>query len=167
MAAEPEGIQAAHMVEAFKQCGITHLCWLPDSETGFLYESIIAEPSLTLVPVCREAEATAVAAGLWIGGKEPAVLIQNTGFYESGDSLRGVVADGAFPLLMVIGWRGWRRRSEGDTAGNLMEPVLKAYDIPYYVVENDNQVDRIVEAHTHAHRESRVVAALIASEYRL
>jgi sulfopyruvate decarboxylase TPP-binding subunit len=95
------------------------------------------------------------------------VLLQNTGFYESGDSLRGVVSDGAFPLLMIIGWRGWRRRAEGDTAGNLMEPVLKAYDIPYYTVETDNQVDRIVEAHTYAHRESRAVAALVASEYRL
>ena len=167
MVAEPEEIQAVHMVEAFKQCGITHLCWLPDSETGFLYDSIVADPSLTLVPVCREAEAMAVATGLRIGGKEPAVLIQNTGFYESGDSLRGVVAEGASPLLMVIGWRGWRRRNEGDTAGNLMEPVLKAYDIPYYVVETDNPVDQIVEAHTHAHRESRVVAALVASEYRL
>jgi sulfopyruvate decarboxylase TPP-binding subunit len=155
------------MVEAFMQCGLTHLCWVPDSETRFLYDTIMAELSLTLVPVAREAEAMAVAAGLWIGGKEPAVLIQNTGFYESGDSLRGLVADGAFPLLMVIGWRGWRRRAEGDTAGRLMEPVLQAYDIPYYVIDTNAQVERVVEAHAQAHRESRVVAALVAPEYRL
>ena len=91
-------IKAFYIVEAFKESGLTHVCWLPDPETGFLYESIEAEPLLTLVPVCREAEAMAVAAGLRIGCKEPAVLIQNTGIYESGDSLRGVVADGAFPL---------------------------------------------------------------------
>lgn len=161
-----DNIKASYIVKAFKECGITHVCWLPDSETGFLYESIEAEPSLTLVPVCREAEAMAVAAGLWIGGKEPAILIQNTGFYESGDSLRGVIADGAFPLLMVIGWRGWRRRAEGDTAGNLMEPVLNAYGIPYHIVENDQHVSRVVMAHNQAHKESRIVAALIAEEYR-
>jgi sulfopyruvate decarboxylase TPP-binding subunit len=166
MVSEPNLIKASHVVEAFKRCGITHIVWLPDSETRFLYDAIKAEPSLTLVPVAREAETMAVAAGLWVGGKEPAVLIQNTGFYESGDSLRGIVAEGAFPLLMVIGWRGWARRDQGDTAGSLMEPVLRAYGIPYEVVERDDQVERIVEAHRRAHEESRAVAVLVASEYR-
>ena len=167
MTTAPATIQADHLVGAIKKCGITHLCWLPDSESRFFFDAIIAESSITLVPVCREAEALAVATGLWIGGAKPAVLIQNTGFYESGDSLRGVIADGAFPLLLLIGWRGHRRRNEGDKAGNLMEPVLGAYDIPYHVVETDDHVERIVEAHTQAQEESRIVAALIASEYRL
>ena len=37
-----------------KKLGVTHVVWLPDSETNWLYVLMKAEPSLTLVPVCRE-----------------------------------------------------------------------------------------------------------------
>ena len=49
----------------------------------------------------------AIAAGLWVGGKRPVVLIQNTGMFESGDSIRGLALDVDFPLVMMIGYRGW------------------------------------------------------------
>ena len=41
-------------VAQFKQHGVTHAVWLPDSETNFLYTLMKAEPSLTLVAVARE-----------------------------------------------------------------------------------------------------------------
>ena len=44
--------------------GITHVVWLPDSETNFLYQLMQAEPSLRLVPVSREGLAFSIAAGL-------------------------------------------------------------------------------------------------------
>lgn len=34
--------------------GVTHVVWLPDSETNFLYQLMQAEPSLRLVTVSRE-----------------------------------------------------------------------------------------------------------------
>ena len=49
----------------------------------------------------------AIAAGLWVGGKRPVALIQNTGMFESGDSIRGLGLDINFPLVMMIGYRGW------------------------------------------------------------
>ena len=86
--------------------GVTHVVWLPDSETNFMYEKLVADPSLHLVPVRREGESMAIAAGLWVGGKKPVVLIQNTGLFESGDSVRGLTLDVNFPLVMMIGYRG-------------------------------------------------------------
>ena len=72
-----------------KKHGITHVVWLPDSETNWLYLLMKAEPSLTLVAVPREGSAASVASGLYAGGKKPLILIQNTGLMESGDSIRG------------------------------------------------------------------------------
>ncbi|MBI4499415.1 MAG: hypothetical protein HY689_16125 [Chloroflexi bacterium] len=86
-------LRAASVVEAFHRCGFTHIVWLPDSEARFLYDALAADPDLTLVPVCREGEAIAIAAGLYLGGQQPAVLYQNTGFFEAGDSLRGIALD--------------------------------------------------------------------------
>jgi sulfopyruvate decarboxylase subunit alpha len=57
------------IIEQLKQCGITHVVWLPDSESKFMYDALQAEEDLGFIPVCREGEAFAVASGLWMGGK--------------------------------------------------------------------------------------------------
>ena len=69
----------------FADCGITHVVWIPDSELGTWEPALLAEPRLSLIRVCREGEAIAVAAGLFSGGKQPIILMQCTGFFEAGD----------------------------------------------------------------------------------
>ena len=82
------GISPQTLIDEFTKNGVTHVVCLPDSETNWLYLKLEEEPSLDLVPVCREGETMPIAAGLSIGGKRPIVLIQNTGMFESGDSIR-------------------------------------------------------------------------------
>ena len=62
-----------------KRNGVSHIVWLPDSETNWLYLLMKAEPSLTLVGVSREGHACSIACGLAAGGAKPMILIQNTG----------------------------------------------------------------------------------------
>ena len=88
---------------------VTHVVWLPDSETNFMYENMVGDDSLDIVPICREGEGLPIALGLWIGGKKPVVMIQNTGLFESGDSIRGLGIDLDIPMVMMIGYRGWTR----------------------------------------------------------
>ena len=146
--------------------GVTHVVWLPDSETNFMYERMVAEPALDLVPVCREGETMPIAAGLWVGGKKPVVLIQNTGLFESGDSVRGLALDINLPLVMMIGYRGWSRHGvTPDSAARYTEPILNAWGINYYLVETDDDVDRISLAFEEAERLSRPVACLMGAEY--
>ena len=91
---------------------VTHVVWLPDSETNFMYENMVGDDSLDIVPICREGEGLPIALGLWIGGKKPVVMIQNTGLFESGDSIRGLGIDLDIPMVMMIGYRGWTRHGE-------------------------------------------------------
>ena len=146
--------------------GVTHVVWLPDSETNFMYEQMSAAPSLHLVPVCREGESMAIAAGLWVGGKKPVVLIQNTGMFESGDSIRGLALDINFPLVMMVGYRGWTRHGlTPDSAARFTEPILNAWGINHYLVETNEDVDRISIAFEEADRTQRPVACLMGAEY--
>ena len=55
------------VLEEMKKNGITHVVWLPDSETNWLYLLMKAEPSLRLVAVSREGLAFSLAAGLAVG----------------------------------------------------------------------------------------------------
>ena len=122
------------MVEEFKKNGVTHVVTIPDSETNYLYELMAEQDWLTVVPVSREGEAWGTAMGLNIAGKVPVVLVQNTGMLESGDSIRGMAIDAGFPLVMVIGYRGWNRRGIiTDSVAKYTEPFLTAFGINYYL----------------------------------
>ena len=156
----------AAVLGQFTKNRVSHVVWLPDSETNFMYHHMVADPDLRLVPVCREGETMAIAAGLWVGGKRPVVLIQNTGLFESGDSVRGLALDINLPLVMMIGYRGWTRHGvTPDSAATYTEPILHAWGIRYYLVETDADVNRISLAFEEAEREQRPVACLMGAEY--
>jgi sulfopyruvate decarboxylase TPP-binding subunit len=159
-------LRPATILNEFKKNQVTHLVWLPDSETSFMFRLLVEDGAMDLVPVCREGESIAVAAGLWVGGKVPVVLIQCTGLFESGDSIRGLALDINLPLVMVIGYRGWTRHGvTPDSAARFTEPILHTWGIPYYLVESDEDAERISIAFDHAQREQHPVAVLIGSEY--
>ena len=154
------------ILDQLNKNSVTHVVWLPDSETNFMYEQMVADSSIDLVPVCREGESMAIAAGLWVGGKRPVVLIQNTGLFESGDSVRGLGLDIDFPLVMMIGYRGWTRHGvTPDSAARFTEPILDAWGINYYLVETDEDVERISTAFEEAEKTQRPVACLMGAEY--
>ena len=154
------------LVEEFKKNGVTHVITIPDSETNYLYELMAKEPWLDMVPVSREGETMGVALGLNAAGKVPVCLIQNTGMMESGDSIRGMALDAGFPLVMVVGYRGWTRHGvTTDTAARYTEPFLHAFGISYYLVEHDDDGPRISAAFEEAKKTRRPVAVLIGDEY--
>src|SRR5207237_3103043 len=126
------------VVAALKECGVTHVVWIPDSEIGTWEPALRSEPSFSLIRVCREGEAIAVAAGLMLGGKKPIVLIQCTGLFEAGDALRNVVHDLKLPLFLIVGLRSHlahQHGKTGDTCPLFSEPIMKAWRVPYVVLD--------------------------------
>ena len=159
-------LHPASIIAELKKNDVTHVVWLPDSETNFMYHQLLTEPQLDLVPVCREGETVAIAAGLWVGGKKPVVLIQNTGVLESGDSIRGLGLDVNQPLVMLIGYRGWDRHGvTRDSAARYIEHILHAWGISYYLIEVDEDAPRISLAIEEAVRTSKPVGVLVGTEY--
>ncbi len=166
MTASSQTLQAAAVLSELRECGVTHIVWLPDSETGYMYEAMRSS-ELTLVPVCREGESMAIAAGLIMGGKRPVVLIQSTGLYESGDSVRGLCLDLRLPLLLMVGYRGYpgRGRAPTDSAARFLEPILDTWGIPHYTVDSNAACHHISEAYQQAQVSSHPIAVLMGQEY--
>ena len=159
-------LHPASVVAELKKNDISHVVWLPDSETNFMYQLLTNEPTLDLVPVCREGETMAIAAGLWVGGKRPIVLIQNTGIFEAGDSIRGLGLDVNQPLVMLVGYRGWSRHGlTRDSAARFIEHILHAWGISYYLIETDYDADRISLAIEEADKTQKPVAVLVGTEF--
>jgi sulfopyruvate decarboxylase subunit alpha len=163
---QPAILRPETLVEEFKKNRVTHVVTIPDSETNYLYELMRKQPWLDIVPAAREGETFAIALGLMIGGKVPVCLIQNTGMMESGDSIRGMALDAGFPLVFVVGYRGWTRHGVvTDSAARYTEPFLHAFRINYYLVEQDADGPRISLAFEEARATKRPVAVLVGDEY--
>jgi sulfopyruvate decarboxylase subunit alpha len=150
---------------ALAGCGITHVVWIPDSELGTWEPDLSSHPSLHLIRVCREGEAFAVAAGLWLGGKKPIILIQCTGLFEAGDSLRNILHDLRLPLFLVIGLRSYHAHRQGTTADTcplFAEPILAAWQIPFRVLDDTNSLSDLIDAYQEAQQDSRPGAVFFA-----
>ena len=145
---------------------VSHYVTLPDSETAHMYKALMAEPSITVVPVAREGEAIPVAAGLFLAGQNPVISIQNAGFYEAGDALRGLALGIGLPLVMFIGYRGHNRKGDTpDSAAAFLEPYLHLWRVDYFVIESDDDLERVPLAFERAAATNQPFAVAIGTEY--
>jgi len=176
-------IQARLIIDQLKATQVTHAVGLPDNATAALWAALREESSIKPITVTREGEAFAIAAGLWIGGAHPVVIIQNTGFFESGDAIRGCATRMRLPLVCFIGYRGYKKlasiqlqpaienltpdnlsRADVDSCGLLFEPTLRAWGIPYQQIANDTDLPKIAQAFDQARKIESPVALLITED---
>jgi sulfopyruvate decarboxylase TPP-binding subunit len=153
------------VVQALKRCGVTHVVWLPDSELGTWEPALRDDPDIRLIRVTREGEAIGVAAGLLIGGKQPVVAIQCTGLFEAGDALRNVVHDLKLPLFLIIGLRSWyahQQHATTDTCPLFAEPILRAWQVPYRLLDRQSRIDDLAAAYLETRTTGRAGAVFIA-----
>lgn len=153
------------VAEAIQTVGITHIVWIPDSVLGTWESELTVIPNVTLIRVCREGEAFAIAAGLHIGGKKPLILLQCTGLFEAGDALRNVIHDMQLPLFFLVGVRSYQAHQQGKSKDNcpvFTEPILKAWQIPHRVYDAQATATEFCEAYRSAQQQQQPFAFLLA-----
>ena len=138
-------IRAGLILDELRRQQVTDVLGVPDNASKALLDLLAAEPAVRLLTVTREGEAFAIASGLWVGGRTPVVLIQNTGLLEAGDALRGTATRMRVPLVCLVTVRGHARmaalglrpsaealdaellsRPDLDSVALLTEPTLRA-----------------------------------------
>jgi sulfopyruvate decarboxylase TPP-binding subunit len=153
------------VVAALEDCGATHVVWIPDSDIGQWEPALSAASGLQLVRVCREGEAIALAAGLHLGGKNPVVVIQCTGLFEAGDTLRNILYDLHLPLFLIVGVRSYHAHQKGtstDSCPVFTEPIVKAWRIPYVVFDRGHSAGDLATAYRQARAKGESFAVLLA-----
>jgi sulfopyruvate decarboxylase TPP-binding subunit len=115
--------------DVFAELAVTHVVWVPDTTFGPWDGALAGSSRLRLIRVCREGEAWPLAAGLYLGGQSPLVVMQTTGLFESGDALRNVLFDLKLPIYALIGIRNWLVADYRDTAKAFAEPILRAWNL--------------------------------------
>ena len=87
---------------------------------------------------------------MYLGGKRPLVVIQNTGLFESGDALRNVLFDLGLPLFALIGYRNYLVPDSPDTARRFTEPVLCRWGLEYVIVDSPAALGKLAEHYPRA-----------------
>jgi sulfopyruvate decarboxylase subunit alpha len=155
------------MLAALQDAGVTHVITVPDTHQRSLLALLADADSPELVYVCAEDEAFAMAAGLWVGGHVPLLLIQNAGFFASMNSLRGIALDGKVPIPMLIGeyFRdpGVPSRENALRVVSLTEPTLELWGVPYHRLEHPADIDQIRTGVSEALRGRGPVALLVGA----
>jgi len=161
-------LSSERIVQALEHEGVTHVVGVPDNGSRALFERLWAHPHIEVILTSREGEAFGLASGLYLGGGTPLVLIQNTGFFEAGDAFRGTAYNMGLPLVMLVGYRGYKTMEPGaprvDTAATFFEPTLNAWQIPYTAMHEDGDIEQIPAAFSKARETSLPTAVLIVPE---
>jgi sulfopyruvate decarboxylase TPP-binding subunit len=156
---------AQKIVDELKKWNVSHAIGLPDNGTAQIFKRLHEDPEIDVITVSREGEAFAIASGLYVGGKQPVIIIQNTGFLESGDAIRGTVFNMEVPVVSLVGYRGYHTMQPDaarlDTAATFTEPTLKAWGLPYNTIETDDDIPYISEAFKKAQETSMPTAVLL------
>jgi sulfopyruvate decarboxylase TPP-binding subunit len=161
----PPTPKARQILDELYRCEVTHVVYLIGKTIAHIIELMSSEGKMTMIPVCREADTLAVAAGLMTGGKKAVVMMQSTGVFESGDSIRTLGLDVKLPILLLIGYRGWMKNEPmKDSAARLLEPTFKAWNVPYHLIETVQDAEKLYSFYQEAQEISGPVALLITPE---
>jgi sulfopyruvate decarboxylase TPP-binding subunit len=140
-----------HQIEAL---GITHVINVPDTHQKSVLALLARRAHPTLVTACTEDEAIGINAGLYVGGKRPMLLIQNTGLLASINCIKGIAMDAGVPTFMLVGLfsRDVTKSPSDDPKRviNKIGPTLDTWEIPWYPLERPDQIGAIAEAYQHA-----------------
>ena len=156
------------VITGLRQAGIDFVASVPDLHFVELLEEIANDASITHVPLCREEEGVGVCAGAYLGGRKPALVMQNAGLLNSCNGLTTTGLQFEIPLLLVV----WYAGDFGDNAfmrlGEVTEPVLRGLGIRHTVLRDPAtivpDIARAAKLATHSKRPVAVLATYATLE---
>jgi sulfopyruvate decarboxylase subunit alpha len=98
---------AAGVCAGLHAAGSRHLVYVPDNPLSQVLQILHDEfPDVATTTATREEEAFGIAAGLYLGGARPTVMLQSSGLGNSLNALTSLLVPYQIPALVIISMRG-------------------------------------------------------------
>ncbi|MCS4541307.1 MAG: sulfopyruvate decarboxylase subunit alpha [Euryarchaeota archaeon] len=94
------------ILQGLKSVGINFIVSFPCVLLEEVIRAIDSERTFKHVRVTREEEGVGISAGAYLGGKKPAILMQNSGLGNSINAFASLINFYRIPLLLLISHRG-------------------------------------------------------------
>lgn len=138
------------MCAGLHAAGSRYVVYVPDNPLSHVLRVLREQyPDVTTTIATREEEAFGIAAGLYLGGKRPTVMLQSSGLGNSINGLTSLFVPYEIPALIVISMRGDEDATEWNPAqipmGRAVAPILDAIRIPHETLSSPEAAARTVE----------------------
>jgi sulfopyruvate decarboxylase TPP-binding subunit len=147
--------------------GVEHILIVPDTHQKTLLASLDGDPAFKKHTFSTEDEAICVNSGLWMGGSEALIVIQNVGLFAAMNAVRGVAIDMKVPTCMLVGQyaRNVNLPVEEDPSSGcrLIQRMLASIDIPCYVIDRAEDVGVLSKAFKQSREERGPVVVLVSA----
>lgn len=136
---------------------------VPCSMVESLIATLETHPRLPYVPAVREDVAVGLAAGAWLAGRRPMVLMQNSGLGTSLNALVSLSLLYRLPALLLVTWRGHAGKDAPEhlLMGEISPGLLEMIGVPHRVLSPRTVADDVAWGRTESERLSQPVALLL------
>ena len=143
--------------------GFSFATGVPCSLIETLIHALEHGERMPYVPAVREDVAVGLAAGAWLAGRRPIVLMQNSGLGTSMNALASMALMYGIPTLLCVTWRGYEGKDapEHILTGAITPRHLDLLGIPHRVLSAASAADDVAWAHAEMDRLSQPVALLV------
>ena len=160
-------VPAQAIVDEIMRLGVEYVINVPDSVQRTVLELLAHLERPRLLTVCTEDEAMGVNAGLYAGGVNSMLSIQNNGILASLNTIKAITLDAQTPTLMLVGQFGRDVKLPASESRNravrLLVPTLEAWNVPHYPLEGPDDIGNIAAAFERAHRDSGPAAVIVGA----
>ena len=163
-----QSIPADLLLSAIREAGVQDVVLVPDTHQRTVLDLLMADDEIRTVHCSTEDEANAIAAGLYIGGAEVALMIQHAGLYASVNTLRGVGLDGGVPLFALVGLLSREPELEPKDSPRSMVrfagPLMDTFDVPHALLETRDDLGLIPEYYALSRERSGPAVVFVGRE---
>ena len=136
------------LYETIKRSGIDLILSLPCVMLKDLLQLIEDKNEIQHIPITREEEGVGIAAGAYLGGKTPAILMQNSGLGNSINAIKSLLQLFKIPIVFIMSHRG----AEGEKIlaqipmGQLTPDLLDLLKIEKFIIDSKEKINNIIKA---------------------
>jgi sulfopyruvate decarboxylase subunit alpha len=126
------------LYNAIKQSGVNLILSVPCAMLKGLLQVINDKSEIQHIPATREEEAVGIAAGAYLGGRVPAILMQNSGLGNSINAIKSLLEIYNIPVTFIMSHRG----AEGEQViaqvpmGQATPPLLECINVKTYFIKS-------------------------------
>ncbi len=154
------------LYNSIKNSGIDLIFSVPCIMLKGLLQIIEEKKEIQHISVTREEEGVGIAAGAYLGGKTPAILIQNSGLGNSINAIKSLIQLYKIPVIFIMSYRG----AEGEKIiaqipmGELTLDLLDLLNIKKFIIDSVEKVKQIKIAIDFSKKSNQSVSILLKRE---
>ncbi|MFW9901627.1 MAG: sulfopyruvate decarboxylase subunit alpha [Candidatus Thorarchaeota archaeon] len=149
-----------------KESGIDLILSLPCILLKGLLDVIDEKGEIQKISITREEEGIGIAAGAYLGGRTPALLIQNSGLGNSVNAIKSLLELYEIPVVLIMSHRG----AEGEEIiaqipmGELTPRLLDLLNIKTFIIDSLEKLKEIKDAVEFSKKYNQSIGILLKRE---